>query len=82
LRCSGTIQGSSGPGSRRFSKLKRGHKSDEAIKQSLLEKYGPLLEGYYEPEMVAHEIGMNAEGVLQYLGSSGRASKSGSGPRP
>jgi glyoxylase-like metal-dependent hydrolase (beta-lactamase superfamily II) len=56
-------------------KLKRGHKSDEAIKQSLLEKYGPLLEGYYEPEMVAHEIGMNAEGVLQYLGSSGRASK-------
>jgi glyoxylase-like metal-dependent hydrolase (beta-lactamase superfamily II) len=62
-------------------KLKRGHKSDEAIKQSLLEKYGPLLEGYYEPEMVAHEIGMNAEGVLQYLGSSGRASKSGSGPR-
>lgn len=53
-------------------RLKRSHKSDEAVKQSLLEKYGPLLEGYYEPGMAAHEIEMNAEGVLQYL-SSGRA---------
>ncbi|MGQ9476891.1 MAG: MBL fold metallo-hydrolase [Candidatus Bipolaricaulia bacterium] len=49
-------------------KLRRGRKSDEAVKESLLEKYGPLLEGYYEPGMVAHELKMNAEGVLQYLG--------------
>jgi len=47
--------------------LKRRLKEDEAVKQSLLETHAPLFEGYYDREMIEHEIVMNATGVLRYL---------------
>lgn len=50
--------------------LKRRLRGDGAVKQRLLEKYGPFLEGLYDPQMVEHEIAMNAQGVLQYLARS------------
>ena len=47
--------------------LKRRLKEDEAVKQSLLGTHASLFEGYYDREMIEHEIVMNAQGVLQYL---------------
>jgi len=53
-------------------KLKQRLEGDGKIKQSLLERYGSSLKGLYEPEMIEHEIAMNAQGVLQYLSRAGR----------
>jgi len=51
--------------------LKMRLEEDGAVKRSLIERYGPMLESYYERELVEHEIAMNAQGVLQYLGRRG-----------
>ncbi|MCR4404199.1 MAG: MBL fold metallo-hydrolase [Candidatus Acetothermia bacterium] len=50
--------------------LRKQLRGDGAVKQALLEEYGPFLEGLYDPQMVEHEITMNAQGVLQYLDRS------------
>ena len=51
--------------------LKRKLEEDEAVKERLVERYLPVFEGYYEQEIIAHEIRMNAQGVLRYLGRCG-----------
>lgn len=52
---------------REIKELKHKLNEDGAVKLSLLRRYAPLLEGYYEGEMVEHELAMNVLGVLRYL---------------
>ncbi len=51
-------------------KLKGKLGDEEAVRQSLLEKYAPALAGYADQWMVEQEIAMNAQGVLQCLSRS------------